>query len=112
MVNAFLIHVEPEGDFFFTPEGILITIDNLSYQVYSLDSRHNFLRAAVTKFPLDLLQGEGVTYRGAQIKLEPIRSIDTKIDKAKATVFSLLSELYLANPERYFFLGKLFKTPY
>ena len=106
MVNAFLIHVESEGDFFFTPEGVLLTVDNLSYQVYSLDSRHNFLRAAVTKFPLEQLLGDGVTFRGAQIKLEPIGAIAAGIDRVKESSRTIIGDLYQSQPERYFFLKK------
>ncbi len=106
MVHAYLIHVEAEGDYFFTPEGVLIVVDNLSYQVYSLDSRHNFLRAAVTKFPLDKLLGDGVSYRGAQVKLEPIANLDAKRERVRETARHLLSELYHSNQERYFFLKK------
>ncbi len=106
MLSVYLIHVEPEGDFFFTPEGVLITLDNISYQVYCLDSRHNFLRAAVTKFPLAQLTGDGVMYRGANIKLEPLQSLETNHDKAKEASFTILEEIYRSNPERYFFLSK------
>lgn len=106
MIKVFIIHVEPEGDLFFTPEGVLVTIDHHSYKVYSLDSRHNFLRAAMTKFPLEQLQGEGIHYRDAYIKIEPFATLDVHVDRAPALIVATLEKVYESNPTRFFFLEK------
>ena len=102
--TAYLVHVEGPGEHYFEPEGLCVVGDNLSYTVYSLDSRHNFLRAAVVKFPLSDLLDDGVHFRGSHIKLEDLTPYREQRGLLNASVDDLLSVLYRDNPLRHYFL--------
>ncbi len=102
--TAYLIWVEDASDYYFSPEGVCVITDDQSYTVYSLDSRHNFLRSAVLKFPITQLLEPGITFRGAHIKLEDLASFREKQGLSDAPVHELLRALYHENEERHFYL--------
>lgn len=102
--RAYLIFVEGAGDFYFSPEGVLAVASDGRYTVYCPDARHNFLRAAVLKFPLENLVGEGVSYRGAHIRLEDLKPFQERQNMLHAPIADLLTAVYRENPVRYAFL--------
>ncbi|MHB1627590.1 MAG: hypothetical protein ACYCVB_04325 [Bacilli bacterium] len=104
--TAYLILVEGPGEYYFAPEGLCVVGDNHSYAVYSLDSRHNFLRAAVMKFPLADLLGDGVSFRSAHIKLEDLAPFREARSLQSASATDLMQALYLDNPLRHHFLAR------
>ncbi|PWI59047.1 hypothetical protein [Sulfoacidibacillus thermotolerans] len=104
--DAYLIHVEHEQDFYFIVEGVCVISEDHHYTVYSLDSMHNFLRAAVLKYPLSELLGEGVTFRGAQIKLEDLSLFRRFHHLEECSLRELLTVLYQSEPQRHYFLER------
>ncbi len=104
--TAFLILVEGPGEYYFAPEGLCVVGDSLSYTVYSLDSRHNFLRAAVLKFPLADLLGDGVFFKHSHIKLEDLTPFREQRGLQNASVTDLMAALYRENPLRHHFLAR------
>lgn len=104
--QAYLIHVEPPGDLYFSPEGICVVGSDQTYSVYCLDSRHNFLRAAVLKFPLVQLVNHTVQFRGAQVKLEDLASYRESRNLMFASVKELMTALYEENRMRHYYLAQ------
>lgn len=102
--QAFLILVETAGDYYHNPEGVCVVDADGTYRVYSLDSRHNFLRAAVLKFPLSELAGKGVAYRDAHIRLEGLEPFRAARGLLDASPHAVLAALFKHNPRQYFFL--------
>jgi hypothetical protein len=104
--KAFLILVEPNGDYFFSSEGVCIISADQTYTVYCLDSRHNFLRAAVLKFPLSQLIEHPVLFRGAQVKLEDLSEFREQHGLADSSAHALISAIYERNRERHYYLER------
>jgi len=103
---AYMVWVEGENDVYFTPEAVCIIYPDRVYKVFCLDSRHNFLRAAILKHPLSELLGDGLKFRDAIIRLEDLALWRTHKSLAKSDVRSLLRALYADNPRLYFFLAR------
>lgn len=102
--RAYLIFVEGAGDFYFSPEGVLAVTSDGHYTVYCPDARHNFLRAAMLKFPLEALAGEGVSYRGAQFRIEDLTPFQERQKLTDASIADLLRAVHRENPVRHAFL--------
>jgi len=104
--TAWLVWVEEAGESYYTPEGVCVIYPDQVYRMYCLDSRHNFLRAAVQKFPLDELAGEGVLFRGSSIRLEDLAPIRERHGLQGGNARSLLEALYNDNVRYYHFLDR------
>ncbi len=104
--DAYMIFVEPAGDYFFSSEGTCIVDEDHNYKLYTLDSRHNFLRSAILKFSLADLIGDGVTYKGASIRLENLQPFREKNNLLSSSVTSLLRAIYLENPMQHHYLRR------
>ncbi len=106
LFHAYVIHVEHEHDFYYIPEGICIIGEDFHYTIYSLDSLHNFLWAAILKHSLGELLGDGVLFRGAQVKLEDLMPFIVSHALEDASVEELLAHLYQTDPNRNHFLAR------
>lgn len=104
--DAYLIFVEPAGDYFFSPEGVCIVDEDRNYKLYSLDSRHNFLRSAILKFSLTDLIGDGVAYKGTSLRLEDLQLFREKNNLLTSSVTSLLRAIYMENPLQHHYLRR------
>ncbi len=98
--------MEPAGDYFFSPEGICIVDEEHNYKLYTFDSRHNFLRTAILKFSLSDLIGDGVTYKGATLRLEDLQPFREKNNLLSSSITSLLRAVYLENPLQHDYLRR------
>lgn len=106
LFSAFLILVEAKGDYYHNPEGVCIVDAEGAYRVHSLDSRHNFLRAAVLKFPVAELTERGVTDRDTHIRLEDLEPFRVAHGLLDAGPDAMLAALFEHNPRQYFFLER------
>ena len=104
--RAYLILVEGPGDYYFAPEGVLAIAADGGHTVYSLDSRHNFLRAALLRSPLERLLADGALYRGALIKLEDLSAFRARTGLEGAPVNALLRALFEENRRRHAYLAR------
>ncbi|MCY0877095.1 MAG: hypothetical protein OWT28_12625 [Firmicutes bacterium] len=104
--SAYLVWVEGEYETYFTPEAVCIVYPDQVYKVYALDSRHNFLRAAILKHPLGDLQGDGVFFRDSTIRLEDLTELRARKELDHSGVVALLAAMYADNPRLYFFLER------
>lgn len=102
--QAYVIWVENEGDYYHSPEGVFVMDSEGRYRVYSLDSRHNFLRAVMLKFPLADLLSAGVLYKGAHLRLEDLAEFSASQFTSRPSVIQLLAMLHNRSPQQYFFL--------
>lgn len=103
---AWLVWVEDEGESYYTPEGVFVVYPDQVYRMYCLDSRHNFLRAAVQKYPLEELAQEGVLFRGSSIRLEDLAPIRERHGLQGGNARALLQALYHDNARYYHFLER------
>ncbi|PWK14360.1 hypothetical protein [Tumebacillus permanentifrigoris] len=104
--HVYLVSVEDPDDYYHKPEGVLF-IDNLgNHTLYSADSRFNFLRNAVHKFPYKELE-EGVAFRDHEVRITDLT--DTFRAEFELTVddmLEILKRVYESSPLQLFFLEK------
>lgn len=110
IVNVYLVTVEEPDDYYHRPEGVVF-IDNQGYfTLYTSDSRHNFLRAAIQKFPYEELEAE-VTFQNHQVKLIDVTDqYEPEFDMVLDDMLAILHKVYLTSPRQFFFLEKFFRT--
>lgn len=104
--DAYLILVELPHDDFFSAEGVCTIGSDNSYTVYSDDSRHNFLRQAILKHPLDELLGAGAQHRGALVRLEDLARWREQHQLITAAPAELLAAMYRDNSVRHHYLAR------
>ena len=102
--DAYLILVEREGDSYFSPEGVCIIAQDRTYSIFTLGSRHNFLRTTMLKFPVEQLIDPGVFFRGVEVKIEDLSPFREKIGLQNADAQHLVKALYESNRELYLYL--------
>lgn len=107
--KAYLVWVEPEGEAYFTPEAVCIIYPDKVYRVFSLDTRHNFLRSAILKHKLDDLLGDGLLYRNSTLRLEDLEPVRTRKNLNDTGAIPLLQAIYQDNPSTYHFLTRFVK---
>jgi hypothetical protein len=107
--RVYLLVVEDPGDYYLKPEGVLF-IDNLgNHTLYSADSRFNFLKSAVHKFPYQELE-VGVTFREHQIRLDDVtENYEDEYDMIVDNIMPILHAIFKGSPRQYFFLEKHFQ---
>lgn len=69
--HVFELSTEAEGDYIFTPSGIVIVLENTRFQVFCQSSNHNLFRAALQRNSWEDL-GKGVLYRGITFRVSEI----------------------------------------
>ena len=104
--DAYLILVELPHDDFFSAEGVCTIGTDGSYTVYSDDSRHNFLRQAILKHPLQELLEDGVRHRGALVRLEDLAQYREQRQLTAAAAPELLAAMYRENSVRHYYLAR------
>jgi hypothetical protein len=108
--RIYIMNIEDPGDYYFKPEGVLFIDDKGNHTLYSHDSRHNFLRSVVTKFPYAELEA-GVTFREHSAHLvNVIDQYRDRFDLVIEEIHDILRLIYEANPRQYFFLDKHFQN--
>lgn len=107
--TIYTISAEDPGDYYLKPEGVLF-IDNLGgHTLYSADSRFNFLRSAVHKFPFSELE-EGVEFREHTVRLHNVTDeYEARYDLITENMLPILHAIYQSSPRQYFFLEKHFE---
>lgn len=103
---SYMVWVEGEGEAYFTPEAVCIVYPDQVYKVFCLDSRHNFLRAAILKHPLRDLAQDGVVFRGSTVRLEDLTVFRQRRQLEQSGVLPLLRAIFADNPRLYFFLER------
>ncbi|MBL0387717.1 hypothetical protein JJB07_13835 [Tumebacillus sp. ITR2] len=106
ITHVYLVSVEEPDDYYHKAEGVLF-IDNLqNHTLYSLDSRFNFLRNAVHKFPFKELE-EGVEFRDHNVRLTDLTdSFREQFDLVIDDMLAILRKVYEGSPHQLFFLEK------
>jgi len=104
--HIYMIHVEDPGDYYLKPEGVLF-VDNQGYHtLFSADSRFNFLRSTVQKFPFAELVN-GVTFREHNVRLDDVTaSFADRFDLLVDEMLEILRTIYDSNPRQHFYLEK------
>ncbi|MCL6518118.1 MAG: hypothetical protein K6T67_14345 [Alicyclobacillus sp.] len=107
MRRVYLLSVEEPGDYVFTPEGVVVLLENGHFQLYCPSASHNRFRAALNRFSWDELEN-GVVYRDASMRLTDITA-----DMAlcgwtdPSSVPAMLRHLYRQNPKHLHFLRRV-----
>ena len=104
--QAYLILVELPGDDFFLAEGVCTISSEGKYTVYSDNSRHNFLRQAILRHPLQELVADGIRHRGAQVRLENLAPYCEQRALTTVAPTLLLAAMYRENPVRHHYLAR------
>lgn len=108
--RIYVIQVEEPDDYYYKPEGVLF-IDNLgNHTLYSADSRFNFLKQTVQKFPYADLEN-GVSFRDHNVRLLDVT--DTYREEFYLVVeeiLPILHHVYQSNPRQFFFLEKTLRS--
>lgn len=106
LAKVYVVNVEDPGDYYFRPEGVLFVDEKGNHTLYAHDSRHNFLKAAVQKFPWEELT-EGVSFREHTVRLIDLTSqMDEHFFLLVDEMPDMLQRLYDGSPRQYFFLEK------
>lgn len=106
LAKVYVVNVEDPGDYYFRPEGVLFVDEKGNHTLYAHDSRHNFLKAAVQKFPWEELT-EGVSFREHTVRLIDLTSqMDDLFFLLVDEMPDMLQRLYDGSPRQYFFLEK------
>lgn len=106
ITKVYLVSVEEPGDYYHNPEGVLF-IDNLgNHSLYSADSRYNFLRNAVYKFPYADLE-VGVDFREHNVRIQDItEQFRDRFNLVIEEMLDILRTIYEGSPRQFFFLEK------
>jgi hypothetical protein len=106
IANVYLISVEDPDDYYHKPEGVLF-IDNLgNHTLYSADSRYNFLRTAINKFPYKELE-EGVEFREHNVRITDLTdTFRAEFDLLIDDMLNILRKIFESSPRQLFFLEK------
>lgn len=106
LANVYVVNVEEPGDYYYRPEGVLFVDEKDNHTLYALDSRHNFLKAVVQKFPWEELI-ESVHFRDHHVRLIDMTSqMDEQFLLLVDEIPAMLQRLYNGSPRQYFFLEK------
>ncbi len=107
--KVYLATIEEPDDYYHRPEGVVF-IDNQAYfTLYTTDSRHNFLRAAIQKFPYAELEAE-VKFQNHAVRLVDVTSqYEPDFDMSIDDMLDILKKIYDTSPRQYFFLEKFFR---
>ncbi|KEO84443.1 hypothetical protein [Tumebacillus flagellatus] len=106
ITHVYLVGVEDPDDYYHKPEGVLF-IDNLgNHTLYSADSRYNFLRNAINKFPYQDLE-EGVEFRDHNVRITDLTdSFRQEFDLVIDEMLLILRKVFEGSPRQLFFLEK------
>lgn len=105
--RVYLLSVEEAGDYIFTPDGVVVLLENGHFRLYCPNSSHNRYRAALNKFPWEELE-RGVVFRETGIRLADITSdIQRRGWTDTSSIPALLAHLYEENPKHLHFLRRL-----
>ncbi|ASS75121.1 hypothetical protein CIG75_09110 [Tumebacillus algifaecis] len=108
ITNVYLINVEEPDDYYYKPEGVLFLDEQGHFTLFTADSRHNFLRAAVQKFPYKELE-ESVIYRNHQVQLNDVTlQYEERFDLHVDDMLPILHAIYNGSPRQFFFLEPFF----
>lgn len=104
--HVYELSIEDEGDYIFTPSGIVTIYENLRFTVYCQNAKHNVIRAALNRFSWTDLE-RGQTYRGATFRLREITNemaqhgwVDT------SAIPQILRHCYELNQRHLYFLER------
>ncbi|MFD2168771.1 hypothetical protein [Tumebacillus lipolyticus] len=106
LTKIYLVNVEDPDDYYFKPEAVLFLDENGYFTLYTTDSRHNFLRAAVQKYPYQELE-DGVHHRNHHLQLHDITlQLGEEYDLLVDEMFAMLHTIYNWSPRQHFYLEK------
>lgn len=106
LVKVYELSTEDEGDYIFTPSGIVIVFENNRFTIYCQGARHNLLRAAISRLPWRELE-EGTSFRGIGLRLNDITSEMAQQGWTNAaSIPSILRHCYELNRRHLFFLER------
>jgi hypothetical protein len=108
--RIYVIQVEEPDDYYYKPEGVLFIDNQGHHTLYSADSRFNFLKLTVQKFPYADLEN-GVSFRDHNVRLLNVTdSYREQFYMVVEEIMPILHQIYQTNPRQFFFLEKTFQT--
>jgi hypothetical protein len=108
--RIYVIQVEEPDDYYYKPEGVLFIDNQGHHTMYSADSRFNFLKLTVQKFPYADLEN-GVSFRDHNVKLLDVTDqYREQFYLVVEEIIQILKKIYESNPRQFFFLEKTFQT--
>ncbi|ARU63083.1 hypothetical protein CBW65_20455 [Tumebacillus avium] len=108
ITKVYTLNVEDPGDYYYKPEGVLFIDEQGNYTLFAADSRHNFLRTAVHKFPYKDLE-EGVEYRNHHLQLNDVTlQYAPRFDMVVDEMLDILQAVFTGSPRQFFFLERFF----
>ncbi|TCP59455.1 hypothetical protein EV586_101674 [Tumebacillus sp. BK434] len=109
ITKIYILNVEDPGDYYFKPEGVVFLDDLGNYTLFAADSRHNFLRTAVHKFPYQDLE-EGVEHRDHHLQLNDVTlQHASRFDLVVDEMLDILHAIFNGSPRQFFFLERFFQ---
>ncbi|HEU4965287.1 MAG TPA: hypothetical protein VFV52_15770 [Bacilli bacterium] len=106
--KVYSLQVEEPNDYYFKPEGVVFVDEKGNYTLYAADSRHNFLRSILQKFPERDLE-QGVSFKEHQVKAVDLTDLyEPYFEMIVDEILSILHRVYKSSPRQYFFLEKFF----
>lgn len=111
IAQVFEASIEEQGDYIFTPSGLVILLQNGNFHIYSESARHNFLRRACMRHSWEDLR-EGVKEQDLYVRIRDVtEELSRKIDPDDWTVEAVLETCYSQNPRQLFFLRRYSSSP-
>jgi hypothetical protein len=104
--HVYQLDVEDEGDFIFTPAGIVILYENNRFTIYCESPRHNKLRQALHRIPWNEFE-TGVKFRDMELRLRDLTDQMAQNGWTNADfVPHILRHTYSSNPRYFYFLKR------
>ncbi|GMA52496.1 hypothetical protein GCM10025857_38530 [Alicyclobacillus contaminans] len=106
--KVYVLHVEEENDFLFTPVGLVIVLENRHYSLYTIKSEHNRYRNAIAKHAWKDLEN-GVQFKGASYRLEDVTpSMREQGWTGASAIPAILGHFYKTKTKYFYFLQTYF----
>jgi hypothetical protein len=104
--SVYLMESEDPGDVVYAPSGIVVSLTNQKFTVYSNSADHNRLRNVLSRFAwAELL--EGVQFRDTEYRLTDLTEEMTQHGWSTASAIpAMLRHLYESKPRHLFFLKR------
>jgi len=104
--GVYVLSVEEQGDYLFTPAGIVIKLTTNRFQIYCAGSQHNLFRAVLHRLDWGELE-RGLPFREMEFRLTNVteRMIQRGWTHSDA-IPAILEHLWKENERHLFFLAK------
>ncbi|WP_157071001.1 hypothetical protein [Alicyclobacillus acidiphilus] len=111
ITRIFEASIEEQGDYIFTPSGVVLLLHNGNFLIYSESARHNFLRRTCMRHGWDDLV-EGVREQGLYVRIRDVTNdVQKRLDPDTWSVEAVLDTWYSQNPRQLFFLQRYSSSP-